>query len=494
MSLVPPAAAASTGSTIVKDRLFIGGEWLSPASGRTIKVISPHTEEVIATVPEADGTDIDRAVAAARAAFEDGPWPRTSPAERAAVIRAVSAGIQARMQEFSDTVTAEMGAPSTFALFGNTLAATTVLDGYAELLDTFRFEEERAGILGPVLVTKAPVGVCAGIVPWNVPLFLIAMKIGASLASGSTMVIKSAPETPLTGYLLAEVLESVGLPPGVINIITADRENSELLVRHPGLDKVSFTGSTAVGRRIGAICGEQLKRCTLELGGKSAAILLDDADLGAALPALLSAAFLNTGQVCAAQTRVLAPRSRYQEVVDGLADLVGGAKVGDPADPETLVGPLVAARQRDRVEGLIHAGVDEGARLVRGGGRPAALDRGWYVEPTLFADVDNRMRIAQEEIFGPVLSVIPFDGEDEAVRIANDSAYGLSGSVWTGDPAHGAAVGRRVRTGVLAVNSGTVVDPKNPFGGFKQSGIGRELGPEGLEAYLETQSIVLPKG
>jgi betaine-aldehyde dehydrogenase len=492
MSLVPPRPEATPAT--VKDALFIGGAWVAPAGSRTISVVSPHTEEVIATVPEADATDIDRAVAAARTAFDDGPWPRTSPAERAAMIRAISGAIQARAQEFSDCVTAEMGAPASFALMGNTLGAAMVLDGYANVLDTFAFEDDRAGLLGPVKVVKAPVGVCAGIVPWNVPLFLIAMKLGACLASGSTMIIKSAPETPLTGYLLAEVLDSVGLPAGVVNVITADRENSELLVRHPGIDKVSFTGSTAVGRRIGAICGEQLKRCTLELGGKSAAIILDDADLGAALPALLPAAFMNTGQVCAAQTRVLAPRSRYTEIVDGLADLVATASVGDPSDPQTLVGPLVAERQRTRVEGYIHTGTEEGARLVAGGGRPKALERGWYVEPTLFADVDNRMRIAQEEIFGPVLSVIPYDTEADAVRIANDSAYGLSGSLWTGDPAHGAEVGRRVRTGVMAINSGTVVDLKNPFGGFKQSGIGREMGPEGIEAYLETQTLVLPHG
>ncbi|MBX6391759.1 MAG: aldehyde dehydrogenase [Frankia sp.] len=484
----------TTSTRIVKDRLFIGGEWVAPASAATIDVISPHSEEVIATVPEAQAADIDRAVAAARAAFEEGPWPRTTPAERAAMLRAISQAIQARAQEFSDTATAEMGAPSTFALFGNTLAATTVLDGYATVVESFPFQQDRPGVLGEVTVVKAPVGVCAGIVPWNAPLFLIAMKIGACLGSGSTIVIKSAPETPLTGYLLAEVLESVGLPPGVVNIITADRENSELLVRHPGIDKVSFTGSTAAGRKIGAICGEQIKRCTLELGGKSASIILDDADLNAALPAILPATFLNTGQVCAAQTRILAPRSRYSEIVDGLADLVGNTRVGDPTDPQTLVGPLVAERQRTRVEGYIHAGVEEGARLVRGGGRPAALERGWYVEPTLFADVDNRMRIAREEIFGPVMAVIPYETEDEAVRIANDSTYGLSGSVWTADPDRGVEVGKRIRTGVVAINSGTVLDPHNPFGGFKHSGIGRELGPEGLEAYLETQTLVKPRG
>jgi betaine-aldehyde dehydrogenase len=480
--------------TITKDTLYIGGQWVPSAGTRTIDVVSPHTEEVVATVPEANEADIDRAVTAARAAFDEGPWPHTSPKERADVIRAITGAIQARAQEFADTVTGEMGSPASFALMGQTFAASMVFDGFANLLDTFEFEQERPGLMGPCQVVKQPVGVCAGIIPWNVPLFIVSMKLGACLASGSTMIIKSAPETPLTGYLLADVLESVGLPEGVVSIITADREMSEVLVRHPGIDKVSFTGSTAVGRHIGAICGEQLKRCTLELGGKSASIVLDDADLDKAIPELLPAAFMNNGQTCAAQTRVLAPRSRYQEIVDGLAAAISASKVGDPSDPETFIGPLVAERQRTRVEGLIQAGVGEGARLVCGGGRPKDQARGWYVEPTLFADVDNRMQIAREEIFGPVLSVIPYDGEDEAVRIANESNYGLSGSVWTSDVARGAAVGKRVRTGTFAVNSGTTLDLKNPFGGFKQSGIGREMGPEGLEAYLETQTLILPAG
>jgi aldehyde dehydrogenase (NAD+) len=484
------SGTSHSASAIVKDRLYIGGEWVAPASKETIDVVSPFTEEVVATVPEATAVDIDRAVAAARTAFDDGPWPRSSPAERAAMLTAISSAIKARAKEFAATATAEMGAPSTFALLGNTYGAAMIFDGFASLVTSYPFEEQRAGQLAPVTVVKQPIGVCAGIVPWNVPLFLTAGKIGAAIASGSTIIIKSAPESPLTGYLLAEVLESVGLPPGVVNIIAAGRENSELLVRHPGIDKVSFTGSTAAGRTIGGICGEQLKRCTLELGGKSAAILLEDADLGKALPGLLPAAFMNTGQVCAAQTRILAPRSRYAEIVDGLADLVASAKSGDPSDPETVVGPLVAERQRDRVEGYIRSGVDEGARLVRGGGRPAALDHGWFVEPTLFANVDNKMTIAQEEIFGPVVSVIPFDDEADAVRIANDSDYGLSGSVWTGDAAHGAEVAKRLRTGVVAVNSGVIVESSSPFGGFKQSGIGREFGPEGLSAYLETQTVV----
>ncbi|MCK9923932.1 aldehyde dehydrogenase [Frankia sp. AgPm24] len=481
--------------TITKDTLYIGGEWVHPHSSRTISVISPHTEELVATVPEADSGDVDRAVAAARRAFDEGPWPHTSPKDRAEVIRAISAAIKARAQEIADTTTAEMGAPRSFALAGNTYASALVLDGFATLTDDFAFEEERPGFGGrSCQVVKQPVGVAAAIAPWNVPLFIIAMKLGAALAAGATLIIKSAPEAPLTGYLLAEILDSVGLPPGVVSVIAADREASEALVRHPGIDKVSFTGSTAVGRRIGAICGEQLKRCTLELGGKSASILLDDADLATAIPGLLPAVFMNSGQACVAQTRVLVPRHRHDEVVAALDAAIGALKVGDPADPETFVGPLVAERQRTRVEGLIEAGVGEGAQLVRGGGRPADLDRGWYVEPTLFAGVDNQMRIAREEVFGPVLAVLPYDGEDEAVRIANDSDYGLSGSVWTGDVEHGIALGKRIRTGSFAVNSGAVLDLLNPFGGFKQSGLGRELGREGLEAYLETQTIIPPVG
>ncbi|MCU1451006.1 MAG: Aldehyde Dehydrogenase [Acidimicrobiales bacterium] len=474
-----------------RDVLYIGGEWVTPAGGKTIEVVSPATEEVIAVVPEASEGDVDRAVAAARKAFDEGPWPQTSPSERAAMLRALSQGIQARAQEFAETITNEMGSPASFSLMGQVFSATMVFDGFADLAETFTFEEERAGLMGGVLVRRAPVGVAGAIVPWNVPTYVIAMKLGACLASGSTMVIKPAPETPLDSYLLAEVIESIGLPPGVVNFVAAGREVGEYLVRHPGIDKVSFTGSTAAGRKVGAICGEQLKRCTLELGGKSAAVILDDADLATVIPNLMPAAMMNNGQACVAQTRILAPRARYGEVVDALAAAVGAQKVGDPTDPEVAVGPLVAERQRDRVEGYLKAGRDEGARVVVGGGRPAGMTRGWYVEPTVFADVDNSMKIAREEIFGPVLSVIPYGTDDEAVKIANDSDYGLSGSVWTADRDRGVEVAKRVRTGTYAVNSGMVLDLKNPFGGFKSSGIGRELGPEGLEAYCEIQTIVL---
>ena len=474
-----------------RDVLYIGGEWVAPATSQTLTVTNPATQQVVATVPEGTPADMDRAVAAARAAFDQGPWPQTSGKERAEVLRALSAGIQGRMQEFAEVITSENGAPATFSLMGQVLAATMVLDGFAEATEHFAFVEERQGMMGPVLVNKAPVGVAAGIIPWNVPLFITTMKLGAALASGSTMVLKPAPETPFDSYLLAEVLEEIGLPSGVVNIVAGSREAGEHLVRHPGVDKVSFTGSTAAGRKVGAICGEQLKRCTLELGGKSAAVILDDVDLDAAIPELMPAMMMNNGQACVAQTRVLAPRSRYDEVVSALADAVGAQKVGDPADPEVEVGPLVAERQRDRVEGYLEAGRKEGARVVVGGGRPADLDTGWFVEPTVFADVTNTMTIAREEIFGPVVSVIAYDDEADAVRIANESEYGLSGSVWTADRDRGINLAKGVRTGTYGVNTGVVIDLHSPFGGFKASGVGRELGPEGIEEFTEIQTIVL---
>jgi betaine-aldehyde dehydrogenase len=432
-------------------------------------------------------------VIAARTAFEAGPWSRMVAKERAELMAKLSSGIQTRMTELANVITTEMGSPASWSLMGQVLSSKMVLDYYVNLAREFPFEELRQGMLGPSLVRFEPVGVAAAIVPWNVPLFAIMLKLGPALAAGATVVVKPAPETPLDAAILAELVKEAGFPAGVVNFVPAGREVGEYLVTHPGVDKVAFTGSTAAGRRIAALCGERLRRYTLELGGKSAAIFLEDADVAAMVPTLLPAAIMNNGQACIAQTRILAPRARYREVVEALAAALRAVPVGDPADPKTVVGPLVAARQRDRVLGYIDAGKKEGARLVVGGGRPAGLPKGWYVEPTLFADVDNGMTIAREEIFGPVLVVIPYDGVDEAVRIANDSEYGLSGSVWTKDVDSGIDVARRVRTGTYTVN-GFMLDFGSPFGGFKASGVGRELGPEGLRAYLESKSISLPAG
>jgi betaine-aldehyde dehydrogenase len=475
------------------DKFFIGGKWVEPAGSGTLEVYSPATEELVGSVPESTAADMDRAVAAAREAFDLGPWPHMSATERGDFITALSGAITARMDEFATLITNENGAPFVFSQMGQVFAATAVLDYYAGLVREFEFEEVRSGMLGSAIVRREPVGVAAGIIPWNVPLFIVALKMGPALASGSTMVIKPAPETPLDALLMCEIIEEIGLPAGVINVVPAGREVGEHLVRHPDVDKVAFTGSTVAGRKIGAICGEQLKRCTLELGGKSAAIIADDADLSVAIPTLMPFALMNNGQACVAQTRILAPRSRYDEVKDAVADAVANFTVGDPLDPTTECGPLTAERQRDRVEGYIAKGKQEGATVVVGGGRPAGFDKGWYVEPTLFADVDNSMTIAQEEIFGPVLSLIPYDSDDDAVSIANDSHYGLSGSVYTNDVERGIDIAKRVRTGTYAVNN-IGMDFGSPFGGYKSSGVGRELGPEGLKAYLEDKSILLPGG
>jgi aldehyde dehydrogenase (NAD+) len=469
------------------DRLYIGGEWVAPAGTGAIDVVSPHTEEVIGRVPEATPADMDRAVAAAREAFDHGPWPRMAPAERAAVLARLTELYAERLGDLSELITAEMGSPITFSQLGQTGQAHAVYGYFAELGKGFAWEEERAGLMGPVTVRREPVGVVAAIVPWNVPQFIIALKLAPALIAGCTIVIKPAPETPLDGYVLAELLGEAGVPKGVVSVLAAGRETGEHLVRHPGVDKVAFTGSTAAGRRIGAICGEQLKRCTLELGGKSAAIILDDADLAATMGWLKMASLMNNGQACVAQTRILASRDRYDEVVDALAETVRGMTVGDPADPATEIGPLVAKRQQERVEGYIRIGQEEGAKVALGGsGRP--YDRGWYVTPTVFAGVTNDMRIAREEIFGPVLSVIPYEDEADAVRIANDSEYGLAGTVWTADNDRGLEIARQVRTGTYGVNM-YMIESSSPFGGYKGSGVGRELGPEGLAAYLEYKSI-----
>ena len=479
------------------DRLFIGGDWVAPEGTGTIEVISPATEEVVARVPDGTEADVDKAVAAARSAFDKGPWPRMTPAERAEILAKVAAQVTAEMGDIAEIITREMGAPITFSGMGQVLAPTMIFNYYADLVQTYAFDEVRAGVLNPQsLVTKEPVGVVGAIAPWNVPLFIAAAKLAPSLAAGCTVVYKPAPETPFDAFRLAEIFTEAGLPRGVLSVIPAGREVGEHLVTHPGVDKISFTGSAVGGKRIGGLCGERLKRCTLELGGKSAAIILDDADLATTIPTLLPNSIMNNGQACIAQTRILAPRGRYDEVVDAVVAGVGAMKVGDPLDPATEVGPVVAERQRTRIEGYLASGREEGATVALGGGRPTGSEfaKGWYVEPTVFSDVDNKMKIAQEEIFGPVLVVIPHDGDADAVDIANDSSYGLCGSVWTADNDRGLEVARQVRTGTYMLNAPVPIDFATPFGGFKESGVGREFGPEGLEGFLEMKSIALPAG
>jgi betaine-aldehyde dehydrogenase len=369
-----------------------------------------------------------------------------------------------------------------------------VLDYYGTLAADYPFEEKRQGVMGPVLVRQEPVGVVGAIIPWNVPLFVTALKLAPALAAGCTVVLKPSPETALDSYLLAEVAEEIGLPAGVLNIVPAGRENSEHLVTHSGVDKISFTGSGAVGRRIAALCGQDLRRVTLELGGKSAAVVLEDANLDESLTHVVNNGLMNNGQACIAQTRILAPASRYDEVVDALAAKVAALKVGSALDSTTELGPLVADRQRSRVLGYIEKGKEQGAKVATGGGRPDDQDRGWFVSPTVFANVTNDMTIAQEEIFGPVLSVIKYDSPDDAVKIANDTVYGLSGAVYGADTEQAVSVARRLRTGTVAVNNMSPMDFAAPFGGFKTSGLGRELGPEGLKAFVEYKTITLPHG
>ncbi|WP_460304285.1 aldehyde dehydrogenase [Actinocorallia aurea] len=471
---------------------FIGGAWTRPVSGGVLRVVSPSTERAVGEFPYASGADVEHAVAAARRAFDTGPWPRMAPEERADVLAKAAVLLREREADIAGVTVDETGCAVSQARRAQTGLVAPLFDYYADLVRTHPFDREvRAGDRAG-LVTHEPVGVAALIVPWNAPVTLAAWKAAPALAAGCSIVLKPPPEAPLSGYLLAEALAEAGVPDGVVNLVPGGRDIGELLVRHPGTDKVAFTGSTAAGKRIMSLCGEQVKRVSLELGGKSAAVVLDDADLAAVVPAIVSGAMHLSGQVCGAHTRILLPRARYAEAVEAAAAAASAVPVGDPHDPATVVGPLVAERQRVRVERYIAIAVEAGARIAAGGGRPADLPRGWYVEPTVLADVSNAMRVAREEIFGPVVCLIPYDTEEEAVAIANDSPYGLSGAVWSADPHRALRVARRLQTGGVAVNGVYPPYPHVPFGGFKESGLGRELGPEGLAAFLETRSIGLP--
>ncbi len=473
------------------DRFFIAGEWVAPSSDAKIDVIDSGTEELYYSIAEAGPDDMARAVAAARKAFDEGPWPKLSHAERAEYLRGLGAGMAARGESLGQLWPRESGALFSFAQYAG-MNASGAFDSYAALADTFPFEERAQPTMGGEfgLLVREPVGVVGAIIPWNAPVSLICHKVGPALLAGCTVVLKSSPEAPGEGYVLAEAAKELGLPPGVLNVVTADREVSELLVRDPGVDKITFTGSTAAGRRIASLCGERIARCTLELGGKSAAVILDDIDLETAAKTLARAECALSGQVCSSLTRIVVSKHRHDELVDALAGAFSRVRVGDPFDEKTQMGPLVAERQRDRVEGYIAKGIDEGAVLATGGGRPKDLDRGYYVEPTVFGGVDNSWAIAQEEIFGPVLSVIPAADEKDAVRIANDTIYGLNASVFTNDADRARAVASELRTGTVGHNAFRT-DFGMAFGGFKQSGIGREGGKEGLLPFLETKTVIL---
>ncbi|MFE0190599.1 aldehyde dehydrogenase [Streptomyces sp. NPDC058989] len=486
-------------------KLYIGGQLVDPAGRDTIEVVSPHTEQVIGRVPHASRADVDRAVAAARASFESGVWANAPLAERIAVVTRIKDAFAARSEEIARVISSENGTPFTSGVMVQSLASVLAWDSALTVARGFGgdegqpadgsapFEERRAGVLGPILVRREPVGVVAAVVPWNVPQFTAAAKLAPALLAGCSAVLKVSPETPLDAYLLAEIASEAGLPEGVLSILPADREVSEYLVGHPGVDKVSFTGSVAAGRRVMEVAARNLSRVTLELGGKSAAVILPDADLDAAVAGIVPFAWMINGQACVAQTRILAPRSHYDEIAERFTAAASALTVGDPLDPATEVGPLVARRQQQRSLDYIALGQQEGAKVLTGGGRPKGQDTGWYVEPTLFGEVANSMRIAREEIFGPVICLLPYDDEAAAVRIANDSDYGLSGSVWTSDVDHGIDIARQVRTGTYSVNTFSI-DMLGPFGGYKNSGIGREFGPEGFGEYLEHKMIHLPAG
>ncbi len=481
---------ASEISGRTRESFFIHGEWIKAAGANTIGVVNPASEEIVAEVPLADGEAVHHAIASARSAFDEGSWSGLSGAERARYMRALSDALVDRLPLMANLWTAQVGAPITLTrrIVGHGIAR---LRFFTDLATSYDFEAHRPTIDAVARVRKEPKGVAALIVPWNATFPILCNKLGAALAAGCTCIIKSPLESPLDALIVAECAEAVGIPKGVINVLTADRNEAALLTHSPKVDKISFTGSVEVGRQIGVAAARNFTRVTLELGGKSAAILLDDADLGEAIPALAPVTMPFAGQFCFAQTRILAPRSRFDEISERFLEIVRSCKLCDPWDPTTVVGPMLNQTQLNRALGFVDGALNQGARLMVGGRRATHFTQGFFMEPTVFADVDPHMDIAREEVFGPVVTLHVYDTEDEAVALANGTCFGLSGTVFSADPERAYRIARRVRTGQVGINR-LEHAPNAPFGGFKQSGIGREGGLEGLEEFLETQVILMP--
>ncbi|MGF7234295.1 MAG: aldehyde dehydrogenase [Frankia sp.] len=473
------------------ERIFIAGTWVRSSSGTRIDARSPVTEELIGSVAAASRADVDAATAAARHCLDDTGWTTLTPSERAAIVAPLSAALLGGAEALAQLVTAEIGCPITFSRAFHVPGAAMIVDYFTDLAHSTWWEQRRPGFAGDTLVSREPVGVVAAVLPWNLPLMSMVVKLVPALIAGCSVIVKAAPENALCASTLAGLIEELDLPPGAVSVLVADREVSEHLISDRRVDKVAFTGSTATGKRILEICARDVRRSTMELGGKSSAIVLDDADVESTVAGLIAGGMTQSGQMCVAQQRVLVPRRLEHEIREALIDRVSHLRVGDPVDEATDLGPLVAARQRDRVERLLHRAVQEGAKVLVGGGRPPEHPRGWFVEPTVLDAVTPDMTISREETFGPVLALTTYSDEDAAVAMANDSDFGLSGRVWTSDPDRGLGVARRLRTGTCGVNDASV-SFNAPFGGFKQSGLGRELGPEGMEAFVEYRSIAVP--
>jgi betaine-aldehyde dehydrogenase len=470
-----------------RDKFYIGGQWVAPSGSESIDVHNAGNGEVMGRVPAGGEKDADAAVKAARNALES--WSATAPATRAEYLEKISTGLKARADEIAKTIAQEVGMPIKMSARIQAGLPIANFANYSRLLKEFQFEQR----VGNSLVVREPVGVVVAITPWNYPLHQIALKLAPALAAGCTVVLKPSEVAPFNAFILAEVVEAAGLPKGVFNLVTGyGAAVGEALVKHPGVDMISFTGSTRAGKRISELASQTIKRVALELGGKSASLILDDADLAAAVKSTVNGCYLNSGQTCTALTRMLVPQSKYEEAAKLAAEAANGFTVGDPLSERTRLGPLSSQAQLERVRGYIEKGIAEGAQLVAGGAAPpeGAPRGGYYVRPTVFGNVKNSMTIAQEEIFGPVLSIIPYKNEEEAVRIANDTVYGLAGAVWSKDEARAQRVARRIRAGQVDVNGGAF-NMNAPFGGFKQSGHGREAGVYGLEEFLEYKSLQL---